>query len=285
MLTLPVGKTLGPLDLCLMTRDGVQGAPVVPVALAYSIFQTTPDGLKSLVTAPRLAPQAAADLGHYYVAMTVPSSWAEGSYQIVWHLQQAADGPEISVIEDFAVLQLRPETSSMEAPSVLMAKRLHTTTKTADIIMSVRELLSDTNPDRNYHFRPPTAAKTVAGYTTRVGFIWKDESILRFLRLSLAQINTANPKNIYSYTLDNMDENWAQAAALGAAAHCLGAESARWMADEFGYSLNGVSLDLEKSGKYHGLAQQYATEFQQWLAPLTANRPATRGCRQIGFLR
>lgn len=284
MLTLPVGRTLGPQDLCLITRDNM-GAPVVPAGLTYTIFQVAPDGSKSLVTAPRCTPTADADLGHYYVQTTIPSSWAEGNYQIVWHLQQTSDSQEISIIEDFAVLQLRPETSSFEAPSVLMAKRLNTTVKTADAIMAVRELLSDTNPDRNYHFRPPTATKTVAGYTTRVGFIWKDESILRFLRLSLAQINTSNPKNLYNFTLDNMDENWAQAAALGAAAHCLGAEAARWMADEFGYNLNGVSLDLEKSGKYQGLAQQYATEFQQWLAPLTANRPASRGCRQLSFLR
>lgn len=284
MLTLPVGRTLGPKDLCLITRDSM-GVPVVPVALTYTVFQITPDGSKSLVTAPRCTPTPGPDAGQYYIQMVIPSSWSEGNYQLVWHLQQAADSPEVSVVEDFAVIQLRPETSSFEAPSVLMAKRLSTTVKTADAIMSVRELLSDTNPDRNYHFRPPTAAKTVAGYTTRIGFIWTDETILRFLRLSLAQINTANPKNLYNYTLDNMDENWAQAAALGAAAHCLGAESARWIADEFGYSLNGVSLDLEKSGKYQGLAQQYATEFQQWLAPLTANRPASRGCRQAMWLR
>jgi hypothetical protein len=39
----------------------------------------------------------------------------------------------------------------------------------AQAIRVVRELLSDTNPDRNYHFRPPTPGRVVANYTTRVG--------------------------------------------------------------------------------------------------------------------
>ena len=39
----------------------------------------------------------------------------------------------------------------------------------AQAIRVVRELLSDTNPDRNYHFRPPTSGRVVANYTTRVG--------------------------------------------------------------------------------------------------------------------
>jgi hypothetical protein len=267
-----------------MVRDA-QGAPVVPASIAYTIFAVQPDGSKSLVSSPRLPP-APGERGAYYVTMTIPSSWAEGNYQLVWYLQQTLDVPEVQVVEDFAVIQLRPGSGSMEAPSVLMAKRLQTTEFVVEMVMTVRELLSDTNPDRNYHFRPPTAAKQVAGYTTRVGFIWTDQTILRLLKLAIATINTANPKNLYSYTLDNLtDTNWQQAASLGAAAHCLSAESARWMADEFGYSLNGVSLDLEKSGKYQGLAQQYMAEFTQWLQPLTANRPKSVGLRQMKFLR
>ena len=91
---------------------------------------------------------------------------------------------------------------------------------------------------------------------------------------------------LYSYTVDTLpDDNWSQCAALGAAAKCLTAESARWIADEFGYSLNGVSLDLEKSGKYQGLGQQYNEEFKQWMVPLTATRAHSVGLRQLPFLR
>ena len=284
MITLPVGKTLGPGDLTLMVRDE-SNIPVTPVSLNYTIFGLDPRGNQVLISDPRLTPTLQ-EQGLYYVAMTIPTSWGEGSFRIVWHLQQTADTPEVSIIEDFAVVALKPGVGSLEAPSVLMATRLKCSAKTADLIMSVRELLSDTNPDRNYHFRPPTPGKTLAGFTTRVGFIWTDETILRFLKLCVAQVNTANPKNYYSFTVDNLqDDNWAQCVALGAAAKCLTAEAARWIADEFGYSLNGVSLDLEKSTKYQGLGQQYNEEFKEWMVPLTANRPKSVGLRQMSFLR
>lgn len=284
MVVLPAGKTLAPGDLNLMVRDSAN-APVTPASLNYTIFAKDKDGNTSLISQPRLTP-AQQELGLYYVSMTLPTSWSEGDYQLVWYLQQTAGEAEIQITEDFSILALRPGTGSLEAPSVLMAQKLQTTEKVADLIMSVRELLSDQNPDRNYHFRPPTAAKTVAGFTTRVGFIWTDQTILRFLRLAIAQINTANPKNLYSYKVETIpDDNWGQAAALGAAAKCLTAEAARWIADEFGYSLNGVSLDLEKSAKYQGLGQQYNEEFKEWMVPLTANRPASVGLRQMKFLR
>ena len=283
MRTLAVGKTLDPGDLALVVRDE-QNIPVTPANLNYTIFTTGSSG-NALVSDPRMAPKMQ-EVGLYYASMTIPTSWAEGSYQIVWHLQQTADTPEISIIEEFAVLALRPGVGGMEAPSVLMAKRLHCSVKTADLVMSVRELLSDTNPDRNYHFRPPNSQKVVAGYTTRIGFIWTDETILRFLKLCVAQINTSNTKTMFSYTVETLpDDNWSQCAALGAAAKCLTAESARWIADEFGGSLNGVSLDLEKSAKYQGLGSQYNEEFKQWMVPLTATRAHSVGLRQMPWLR
>lgn len=284
MVVLPAGKTLAPGDLSLMVRDS-SNSPVVPASLTYTIFAKDRDGNTSLISQPKLQPMLQ-EVGLYYVAMTLPTSWADGEYQLVWYLQQSVGEPEVQIIEDFSILAVKPGTNSLEAPSVLMAQKLQTTQKVADLVMSVRELLSDTNPDRNYHFRPPTAAKTVAGYTTRVGYIWTDQTILRFLKLCIAQINTANPKALYSYTVENIpDDNWGQACALGAAAKCLTAEAARWIADEFGYSLNGVSLDLEKSSKYQGLGEQYNSEFKEWMVPLTANRPHSVGLRQMKFLR
>jgi hypothetical protein len=46
------------------------------------------------------------------------------------------------------------------------------------------------------------------------------------------------------------------------------------------YSLNGVSLDLNKASEYQALADDYAPEFKEWLPNLIANRPATAGLRQ-----
>ena len=283
MVVLPSGKTLGPGDLSLVVRDE-HNNPTTPVAIGYTIYMLDPAENQVLVSPPKQVP-ASQGPGYYYVPMTLPTSWVEGKYRIIWSLQQFAEAKEVAITEEFTIVSVTAEPGGMDAPSMLVAKRLKITQKTAELIVSVRELLSDTNPDRNYHFRPPTPGKVVAGYTTRVGYIWTDETILRLLKMSVAMINTGNVKNLYSYTLDNIPDDWGQAAALGAAGKCLTTEAARWIADEFGYSLNGVSLDLEKGAKYQGLGESYTAEFKEWIPVLTANRPASVGLRQMRWLR
>jgi hypothetical protein len=165
-----------------------------------------------------------------------------------------------------------------------MAPKPTTKNKYAPAIMYVRELISDENPDRNYHFRPPTPGKVVAGYTTRVGYIWLDSTILRMLDISISKLNTWNTKNYFNWTLDNIPVDWGRAAAIGAASLCLLKEGARWTADEFNYSLNGVSLDINKAQNYMALGQTYQQEFNEWAPQITANRPFSAGLRQQRWL-
>jgi hypothetical protein len=266
-----------------MVRDE-SGRPVEPALISYTIYLIGEDGRKILVAGPQAQPSRGAEVGLFFVGMTLPSNWGSGDYQVVWSLQQYPDSEVVNVIDDFRVVSANPMTSSMEAPSVLMASTPVINQKTADMVTMVRELLSDTNPDRNYHFRPPTPGKVVAGYSTRVGFIWTDTTIIRMLKLAISKLNTANPMADHGYTLENIHDDWANAAALGAAAFCLSAEAARWTADEFGYSLNGVSLDLQKAAGYQGLAEQYRAELNEWLPNLTANRPVSVGLRQSRWL-
>jgi len=175
---------------------------------------------------------------------------------------------------------VNPLTSSFDAPSVLLTSKPGLNNKVINLIMMVRELLSDENPDRNYHFLPPTPGQVVAGFNQRVGFLWNDATIIRMLRLNIQKLNTWNPMNLDSYTLESAPEAWGSAAALGAAASCLGKEAARWTAEEFAYSLNGVSLDLHKASEYQSIAQSYQQEFSEWAPLLTANRPCSSGLRQ-----
>jgi len=289
MLTFYMGKQLGPGDLSLMVRDEY-GKPVTPVRISYSIFQVGVNQVqdmrpvKALVTQPKKTPASDRIQGQYFVDMAIPSAWMPGQYELVWYLQQYEQSPETTVYEEFTVMEVNPARSHIEAATMVMATKPGFTPKTVELVVQIRELLSDTNPDRNYHFRPPTQAKTIAGFSQRVGFIWTDETILRLMKLTLAQINTYNPKLDWGWNLDTIPESWAQAVCLGTAAKCLSAEAARWAADEFGYSLNGVSLDIEKSSKYQGLSEQYANEFKEWMVPLTATKPFSAGLRQSRWL-
>jgi hypothetical protein len=275
------GKQLGPGDLGLVPR-GERGEMVDPVSISYTIYKIDEDGTKTLASEPISRP-GRKGIGVYFVPITVPTVW-EGRYDLVWTLQQYRESAPQDVVEEFEVVRLDPATSSMEAPSVLVTSRPGLSKRTAEAIMMTRELLYDTDPDRNYQFRPPTPGKVVAGYTTRVGFIWTDATISRFLKLGMSMLNTWNPMSLTQYTIDNAPEGWRDAASLLAASKCLSAEGCRWAADEFSYSLNGVSLDLQKSGTYDGLANGYKSEFEEWAPLITANRPHSVGLRQQRWL-
>lgn len=283
MITLTQNKTLGTGDLSIAVRDA-NGALYDPATITYSIF-TAPDvqGNQTLVGAPNLTPTRAT-LGQYFVSMTIPTGML-GQFQLVWSLQQYAITDPVDTIKvDFTVINIDPLAGSFEAPSAIIAARTGVSQRTAELVMYVRELLSDTNPDRNYHFRPPTPGKVVAGFNTRMGFVWTDSTILRMLDISIAQLNTWNTKNLYSFNVNTLPDDWGKCAAIGAASKCLMGESARWTADEFGYSLNGVSLDLHKADGYRGLAESYKQEFETWAPLITANRPFSAGLRQQRWL-
>ena len=287
MITLNQGKRLGPGDLSILIR-GSRGELLDPACISYSIFQITdkvptfgqraydfdleqpnhmgsgtlPEDNLTLATLPHAVPYRSSQ-GAYWVAMAVPTLWL-GVFRLVWYVTQYQGEPENRVFEDFIVQPIDPASSSFEAASAIIAPRPETKNKYAPAIMYVRELISDTNPDRNYHFRPPTPGKVVAGYTSRVGYIWTDPTVLRMLDINISKLNTWNPKNLTNYSLDNVPKDWGRCAAIGAASSCLTGESARWAADEFSYSLNGVSLDINKSSLYMSLAQTYDQQFTEW---------------------
>jgi hypothetical protein len=307
VITLSQNKPLGPGDLNILIRDA-NGALVDPINLTYSIFQVStqiptvgarayeydliqPSGMKvsdpytlqnlTLVSQPKQVPTRSSQ-GAYYINMTVPN-W-QGIYRIVWYIIEYPDGPENSRFEDFVVQEIDPTSNSWEAPSTIIAQKRVTTNKYAPAIMYVRELLSDTNPDRNYHFRPPTPSKVVAGYTSRSGYIWLDSTILSNLDMAIGFMNWYNPKNVTLYTLDTVPREWGMTAALEAASFCLTGESARWGAEEFSYSLNGVSLDINKQSLYQSLGDTYHQRFELMAEKVTACRPYSVGLRQQRWL-
>jgi hypothetical protein len=307
MITLTQGMPLGSGNLSILVRDST-GSLVDPAQISYSIFQissqvpvkirgaydydlTQPQAMPQatlasegamLVGQPRMVPVRVSQ-GAYWASFTIPTTWL-GVYRIIWYLVQYQGQPEDQVTEDFVVQTIDPTSNSFEAPSSIIAPKPVTTSKYAPAIMYVRELISDENPDRNYHFRPPTPGKVVAGYTTRVGYIWLDSTILRMLDIAISKLNTWNIKNLWNWTLDTVPVDWGRCAAVGAASSCLLKEGARWSADEFSYSLNGVSLDINKASLYQSLGATYQQEFSEWAPLITANRPFSAGLRQQRWL-
>jgi len=316
MVTFTQGMTLGPSNLSILVRDAT-GALVDPALINYTIFHVT-DELPLKVTQayeydlhqpqnmaggpplpsvdiqlagmPQQVPTRVSQ-GAYYVPITIPTTW-KGVYRLVWNIQMySSDCPVDTVVEVFVVQGIDPVNPGFEAPSVVIAvpnsivnSGMTTPAMYAKAVMYVREMLSDTNPDRNYHFRPPTPGRVVAGYNTRVGYIWLDSSILTMLDMAISMLNVYNPMNLYNWTLDTIPRDWGNIAKLAAAAFCLKMEGNRWAAEQFSYSLNGVSLDINKADLYSGLGETYMTQFNTMAPLLTANRPMSVGLRQQRWL-
>jgi hypothetical protein len=281
MRTLIQGKTLSPGDLGINVRDG-SGRLVDPFSITYTIFSVDENQAMALASAPRLSPSRTSQ-GTFYASGMIPTIWL-GMFKLVWYLQQYEGNEETQIYEEFEVCRVDPVTTGFEAASVLLTSAPGLSRRIAERVVSVRELLSDENPDRNYHFRPPTSGKVIAGFNERVGYIWTDRTIIRMLKLAMSKANTANPMNLYDYTIENCPQAWADAISVGAASYCLSKEAARWAEESFSYSLNGISLDLNKASEYQALAGDYRAEFTEWLPNLTANRPACAGLRQQRWL-
>ena len=277
MLVLNQGKTLTPGDLGLNVRDA-SGRLIDPAGIAYALFSVGADAVRTLISAPKMLP-ARCTTGVYFVPGVISSFW-EGRYDLIWYLQQFPNEAECQIFEEFEVCRIDPITSSFDAPSVLLTSKPGLSKILVERIMTVRELLGDSSPDRNYHFIPPESGQTVAGFNQRVGFIWTDATIIRMLRLNIQKLNTWNPLGETNYTCESAPKAWGEAMALGAAASCLSKEAAIWTAESFDYSLNGISLSLKKGPEYQSLAQSYLAEFTEWAPLLTANRPASVGLRQ-----
>lgn len=282
MITFTQGQTLGPGDLSILPRDAGNNI-VTPVSITYTIFAVPADGTPPVpVTTPNLDP-ASAQSGGFYVNSTIPFNWY-GKFNLVWYLQQYANSPVEDVQMEFQVTGLESALSSFEAPSVLITPAPPIKPKYGPALVGVRKLLRDDNPDKNYHFRPPTSAKVVAGYTSRVGFIWTDEDILWNFEQAISEMNIWNEKTFYNYTLDTIPIDWSRVASVGAAAWCLLGESTRWAADEFGFSLNGISMDLHKKDTYLSLGTTFRQQFETIATKATAIRPFSAGLRQQRWL-
>lgn len=315
MITFTQGRPLGPSDLSILVRDS-NGGLIDPVVINYTIFQISdsipvkiteayeydlhqpinmaggpplpPQGM-TLVGQPQSVPQRASQ-GAYWVNLTIPTTW-KGVFRLVWSIQMFPTSCLDTVQETFVVQTVDPANPGFEAPSVIigvppsiMSVGNASPAMIAKAVMYVRQNLSDTNPDRNYHFRPPTPSRVVAGYNTRVGYIWLDSTILMHLDTAISMLNLYNPMTIYSWTLDTIPADWGRIAALGAAALCLQMEGIRWAGDQFAYSLNGVTLDINKADLYRGLGDAYMQQFNNMAPLVTANRPFSAGLRQQRWL-
>lgn len=263
------GTTTGPNDLAIIVRDPSNNL-ITPFRLEYAVFDFT-TGIEILMGAPVNIP-IQISLGNYYAQVVIPSDAKIGLWRIRWTVQEYATDPVYQSVQEFQVLGDNTVPSFTGDPG------------TDKLIYSLRIMLRDNNPDRNYRFRPPATEKFIQGQTQVFGFIWEDEELLEYIYMAIDDFNGRPPTtSIGIGDILGADRRWRTTIIIRAAAFACFAIAMNWIADEFTYSISGVSLDLDKSSKYQALKDEYIAEYDKLVEANKASIKIIKGLRQFRY--
>jgi hypothetical protein len=262
------GQQLGRGDLAIYLANA-NGTPSDAAEITYALYDFT-TGQEVMVGSPRRVPMNPA-VGEYYASIIVPLDANLGSYRIRWSFRELVNGPIQQALQEFEVADKQ------------MAATIQTYTSCeADLIRRFRILLRDNNPDRNYHFRPPTHEETIRQFSRVFGYIWENEELIEYLERSKDMISLSPPLTPFG-SLDSMCGQypaWKTLLLTGAMYWALQALRINWIADEFDYSIGGVSLSLDRASKYEGAASSASEQFDKMLEKAKATVNIIKGLQQ-----
>ena len=264
-----LGRAAG-LSMFLKSKDG---SPTNAAQISFSIYDFT-TGVEVILPPANRHPANPAT-GEYYAPFIIPLDANIGGYRIRWYFRQFVNSPQAQTVQEFAVVD--NATQVITLPGITPIEY--------DLIRGMRLILRDNNPARNYHFVPPAGQDSVNEFTRVFGYLWEDAELLEFLKMSNDSINMYPPQTFYS-TLDQLiaeHRDWRTLLFTGAMVHAIGAIALNWILDEFGYTIGGVSLDLEKSSKYQGMASDAQQRFTDFVTAAKETVKIMRGLRQSRF--
>jgi len=259
------GQTLTPNDLKIILRD-VDGSVFDPAELTYTLVDSLNIPLSGLVNQI----PTRTSIGTWFADTTIPSSAVEGEYFILWKIKETLMSDYVEYKDFFDIIG-DSASSKMSYPESL-----------SSLLHKLRIRLGDNDPDRNYRFAPPKSPNEVNNFTTNHGFIWQDYELISFLEDSVGQVNWYMRGG--ALTVESVPPMLKPMVLLGAMVYAVEALSLIWIQDEFGYSLNGISLDLTKSEKYRSALNDLRESLRQELENLQNNRShVIKGLRQNRF--
>ena len=262
----------GDLDIFLSNAAG-NAANSAEIYYAIYYVDPGPPETEVLIGSANRTPVNPA-VGEYYASVMIPASANLGDYRIRWTFRELSGSPQQQVVQEFAVIQ----TGSVVASSFTSAQQ--------EMIDKLRILVRDNNPDKNYHFRPPEGEGTIGCYNAVFGYIWEDAELLEYIERALDTWNMMPPETEALSTVDKLVQlkpAWRTPILWGAIIHAATALVANWTADEFDYSIGGISLSIEKSSKYDSLRQAAETQFDKATEAKVRTTKFMRGLRQPRF--
>lgn len=243
--------TRGDLDIFL--KDASQ-TPTNPAEITYAIYYVDPGPPEAEVligTTGRVPVNPA--VGEFYASLLVPIGATIGTYRIRWTIREQVGSPLMQVVQEWAVV----------AVSTVIVSPYSTAEQ--EMISTLRTMLRDNNPDRNYHFRPPEHEADIGDYNRIFGYVWEDAELKIYLDRGLDWWDMFPPRT-YVCTIDALvaqNPSWRTAIYYGAMMFALMALAINWVHEEFDYSIGGVSLSIDKSSKYESLKSNAEGQFDK----------------------
>lgn len=251
------------------------GAPTNAAEITYALFfvDPGPPEVEVLIGSPTRIPVNPA-VGEYFASLMVPTTATVGEYRIRWTFKELVSSPAQQVVQEFGVVA----DGSIVSVSPF-------TTEEQEMIDCLRVLLRDQHPDKFYHFRPPEHGGLVNQFNRVFGQIWEDVELKQYLDRAVDWWDMFPPStSVCNLTrLSNRHQAWRTAIYYGAMTHALMALAINWVADEFDYSIGGVSLTIEKSSKYESLKSNAEGQFDKATEAKARTVKFIRGLQQPRF--
>ena len=243
------GQSAGPEDLTVYIQRN--GLPVTAYSLVFTVYDRTSGSEVQFGPARQLALEYSP--GHYYAPLVIPISGNVGEWVVKWFIQETDTSTEFAQFLKFGVV------------SELFQSALTLTQNETDLLNMLRVVLRDNNPDRNYHFAPPTREACTNEFTTRYGFLWEDQELLIHMQLAICSANMRSPTNSFAPKLSDYSTTNCFIPVVGGAASAIRAMAINWIEEEFGYSIGGITLDLNKAALYMQMKDNLEDQFSSVL--------------------
>ena len=269
------GQTIGRGDLDIFLTNSF-GNPTNAAEITYAIYYVDPGPpeLEVPIGGSARVP-INPTVGEYYASLAVPDSASAGTYRIRWTFRELVSTPLQQVTQEFAVV----------VPNSTTTTTSNWTQSEWSMINSLRIQLRDQNPDKFYHFRPPEHEGRIGQYNQVFGQIWEDVELKEYLDRAVDRFNSFPPstrvKDLNALVREKPE--WRSAIIWDAITRACFALQANWVADEFQYSIGGVSLDLEKSSKYEAMAEKASQQFDKATEAKVRTEKFVRGLQQPRF--
>lgn len=235
-----------------------------PYSITFDLYDST-SGSDVIIGGPDRLPIKFA-VGSYFAPWVIPDQESIGEHKITWKLKESPISSIVSHTESFEIVS-KLTVLNEEYPEPI--KRL---------IHKLRVKLRDVNPDRDYHFSPPSSEQEIAGFTQTRGYKWVDDQLANHLEDATNYVNLFPPAT--DYQLLTYPAAWEPLMLMEAQVYALYDLAILWAGEEFNYSLAGISLDIRRSDKYSGFASSIQGVIDKQLEMAKKRILCTVGLRQ-----